>query len=672
MATTSPPGDTTDSPGALKAAWRAMKPPVFIPASIVIFGLIIFSVIFSSTAENAFTNLNSAISSGIGWWYILAVTGFVVFALYCGFSRIGTIRLGRDVEKPEFPFWAWLAMLFSAGMGIGLVFYGVAEPLTHYINPPPGLGVEGSTPDAANQALSLTLFHWGLHAWGIYVVVGLGMAYMTYRRGRPLSVRWLLEPLIGRDRVEGWIGNTVDVVAIVGTLFGVATSLGFGITQISAGLEYLGWIESNNWWTVGMIAAITLVATASVILGVSRGIKWLSNINMGMAAGLTLFVLLLGPTLFLLQAWVQNMGNYVMSLPQLMLRTGPFTDGEWLGSWTIFYWGWWISWAPFVGVFVARISRGRTIREFLIGVTLVPTLFICLWMGVLGGSALELITNQGFEELGTGVQENPAVGLFRFLEYLPATEVLSVISLMMIVIFFVTSADSGAMVLNMLSAKGVDNTPALQRTLWTMVIALAASLLLLGGGLQALQTATIASALPFAIAMLGAFWGFGRAILADGAKRQAHSIHAPPVMAAEGWRDRLRLLLDYPDDRTVQTFQRNTVHAAMQSFASELAERGVAARVVAEDDALSVRLEVSHGEEVDFTYEVRASRHSLPDASIGVAEGSAEAESFFRAEVHLAEGGQDYDVMGWSQEQIIVDILNQYEDHLHFLHTLRE
>ncbi len=516
MATTSPPGDTTDSPGALKAAWRAMKPPVFIPASIVIFGLIIFSVIFSSTAENAFTNLNSAISSGIGWWYILAVTGFVVFALYCGFSRIGTIRLGRDVEKPEFPFWAWLAMLFSAGMGIGLVFYGVAEPLTHYINPPPGLGVEGSTPDAANQALSLTLFHWGLHAWGIYVVVGLGMAYMTYRRGRPLSVRWLLEPLIGRERVEGWIGNTVDVVAIVGTLFGVATSLGFGITQISAGLEYLGWIDSNNWWTVGMIAAITLVATASVILGVSRGIKWLSNINMGMAAGLTLFVLLLGPTLFLLQAWVQNMGNYVMSLPQLMLRTGPFTDGEWLGSWTIFYWGWWISWAPFVGMFIARISRGRTIRQFVGGVLVVPTVIGSLWFTIFGDAAIFRQQNEGNMLVDGAVDTNTS--LFRLLDGLPLGIITSVIAIFVIVFFFVTSSDSGSLVVDILSAGGELDPPKASRVYWCLLEGLAAAVLLVVGGagsLTALQTASIATAAPFSLVMVAACVAMLRAFRYD-------------------------------------------------------------------------------------------------------------------------------------------------------------
>ena len=516
VATRSEAGADTGSAGPLKAAWQGMLKPVFIPASLAIFALILFAVIFSSTAKNAFGTLNTAITSGIGWWYILVITGFVIFALYCGLSRIGTIRLGRDLEKPEYGFWAWLAMLFSAGMGIGLVFYSVAEPLTHYINPPPGLGVEGATDAAANEALSITMFHWGLHAWAIYVVVGLGMAYMTYRRDRPLSVRWLLEPLIGRQRVEGWIGHTVDSVAIVGTLFGVATSLGFGITQISAGLQYLGWITVNNWWTVGMIAVITLAATLSVVLGVSRGIKWLSNINMGLAAALSLFVLLLGPTLFLLQAWVQNLGNYVMSLPQLMLRTGPFTDGEWLGSWTIFYWGWWISWAPFVGMFIARISRGRTIRQFVAGVLIVPVVISSLWFTIFGDAAILRQRDQGDMLVDGAVDTNTS--LFRLLEGLPIGVITSVIAIAVIVFFFVTSSDSGSLVVDILSAGGELDPPKLSRVYWCFLEGLAAAVLLLVGGsgsLTALQTASIATAAPFSLVMVAACVAMLRAFRYD-------------------------------------------------------------------------------------------------------------------------------------------------------------
>ncbi|MEZ0360031.1 BCCT family transporter [Mycobacterium sp. SA01] len=524
-----------ETPGPLRTAWRSMHLPVFIPASVVIIGLIVFAVVYASTASNAFGRLNDAITSSVGWWYILVTTGFVLFALYCGLSRVGTIRLGRDIEKPEFSFWAWLAMLFSAGMGIGLVFYGVAEPLTHYVDPPPSLGVDGSTDAAANQAMALTLFHWGLHAWAIYVVVGLGMAYMTYRRGRPLSVRWLLEPLIGRRRVEGVIGHTVDVIAVVGTLFGVATSLGFGITQIAAGLEYLGWITVNNWWIVAMIAAITAIATASVVSGVSKGLKWLSNINMALAAALAGFVLLLGPTLFLLQAWVQNMGIYVQSLPQLALRTGPFTDGKWLSNWTIFYWGWWISWAPFVGMFIARISRGRTIREFVAAVLLVPTVIGSLWFTIFGESGILRQRNHGDMLVDGSVDTNTS--LFRLLDGLPLGVVTSLVAVAVIVFFFVTSSDSGSLVIDILSSGGDLDPPKPTRVYWATLEGVAAAVLLLVGGagsLTALQTASIATALPFSLVMVAACVAMIRAFRYDLATtpRLLH-VSAPDQLADE-------------------------------------------------------------------------------------------------------------------------------------------
>lgn len=521
--------------GPLKSALRSIHKPVFVPASLLIIGLIVFSVIYSATAENAFVHLNSAITSTVGWWYVLITTGFVLFALYCGLSRVGTIRLGRDIERPEFSFGAWLAMLFSAGMGIGLVFYGVAEPLTHYVNPPASMGVEGSTDAAANQAMAITIFHWGLHAWAIYAVVGLGIAYMTYRRGRPLSVRWLLEPLIGRQRVEGPIGHIVDVVAVVGTLFGVATSLGFGITQIAAGLQYLGWITVDNWWIVAMIVVITGIAVASVVSGVSKGLKWLSNINMGLAGALVVFVLALGPTLFLLQAWVQNLGGYVQALPELALRTGPFTDGAWLGSWTIFYWGWWISWAPFVGMFIARISRGRTIREFVIAVLLVPTAIGSLWFTVFGETAILRQRDEGNMLVDGAVDTNTS--LFRLLGELPLGVFTSVIAVAVIVFFFVTSSDSGSLVVDILASGGDEDPPKPTRVYWATLEGVAAAVLLLAGGagsLTALQTASIATALPFSLVMVAACVAMVRAFRYDLATtpRLMH-VSAPEQLAVE-------------------------------------------------------------------------------------------------------------------------------------------
>jgi choline/glycine/proline betaine transport protein len=467
----------------------------------------------------------------------------------------------------------------------------------------------------------------------------------------------------------------VDVFAIVCTTFGISTSLGYGVLQINAGLNYLFGVPVNVGVQLVLIMITMALAGTSVVMGLDAGIKRLSELNIGLAILLLLGVLIAGPTILLLSTTVQNFGGYLSDLVPKTFNLYVYNPTDWLGGWTILYWGWWISWTPFVGIFIARISRGRTIREFLLGVTIVPTLFIVLWMSVFGGSAIELIANQGAAELATAVKEDQAVALFRFLDYLPGTEILSMICLAMIVVFFVTSADSGAMVLNMLSNGGEDDTPALQRLLWAAVIAAIASALLYAGGLSALQTATIASALPFSIAVLGSLWGFWRALVVDGAKREASASVHPPITAANAnWRQRLQLLLAYPQDSAVQKFQRDTVLAAMRNFADELRSHDVAATIINEiTENGRIRVEVFHGDEIDFAYEVRSRSHPLPDESLAgkSMEDMVEQEKFWRAEVHLAEGGQDYDIMGWTQEQVVMDIVNQYETHLHFLHTVR-
>jgi choline/glycine/proline betaine transport protein len=615
-----------------------------------------------------FADLQAAIVKAASWFYVLVIALIAVMVLVLSVSRYGDIKLGPDHAEPDYGFLSWFSMLFAAGVGVGLLFYGVAEPVLHFLSPPVG---EGGTEAAAAGAMQLTYLHWGFNAWATYAAVAMVLAYFSYRHNLPLTLRSAFYPLIG-DRIYGPMGASVDVFAVICTTCGISVSLGLGVLQINTGLNYLFGVAIDAWVQVLLIFATMAVATVSVIMGLDSGIKRLSEINTVLAVSLLLLILFAGPTALLLSGTLQNFGGYIASVVPRTFDLYVYAPTNWLGDWTIFYWGWWISWTPFVGIFVARISRGRTIREFLIGVTVVPTLFVCLWLGVLGGSGIELILNQGVTELGDAIIDNPAVGLFRFLEFLPATELLSMICLGMIVIFFVTSADSGAMVLNMLSARGRDDTPALQRSIWTLVIAITASVLLLGGGLQALQAATIASALPFAIALLGAFWGFAKSIRVDGAKRQAVSTPAPPPAQAQQWRERLTNLFEYPADSTVRAFQKNTVVPAMQAFAKELAGHGVDAVVINEADP-GARLEVYHGNEVDFVYAVQERSHSLPDASIA-AKDQVDAivdGSFSRAEVHLAEGGQDYDVMGWSEEQIIVDILNQYEDHLHFLHTVR-
>ncbi|MCH9815760.1 MAG: BCCT family transporter [Actinomycetia bacterium] len=501
---------TTTKQGSAKSSpWSGILKPVFIPASVIIVAMIALAAIAASDSERIFGTLNTWITEGVGWWYILIVTVFVVFALYCGFSSIGSIRLGKDDERPEFSTIAWFAMLFSAGMGIGLVFWGVAEPLSHLVSPPSIDGQQAEGIAAANDAMNFTMFHWGLHAWAIYVVVGLGLAFMTYRRGRPLSIRWLLEPLLGRARVEGPIGHAIDAMAIVGTLFGVATSLGLGIQQIIAGLTSLGWVAgTSDLLIIAMIVVITGIATLSVASGVDKGLKWLSNINMGLAAALLLFVLLAGPTLLLLQSWVGNLGGYIAVLPDNALRMAPLDGLEpindtWLNSWTIFYWGWWMSWAPFVGMFIARISRGRTIRQFVFGVLLAPTLVASIWFTVFGESAIIRQLTVG-DLVGPGGTVDTNLSLFLLLETMPLTTLTSILAVLVIGLFFITSSDSGSLVIDMLAHGGSTNTPRLTRIYWSLLEGVAAGVLLIAGGsaaLIALQTASILTAVPISIIM---------------------------------------------------------------------------------------------------------------------------------------------------------------------------
>ncbi|HRO31623.1 BCCT family transporter [Citricoccus sp.] len=487
--------------------------PVFIPAAVIIIGLVVASIVFANVAGDALTEatteLNEAITSGVGWWYVIAVNAFLVFVLYCAISKVGRIRLGRDDERPEFGLLSWFLMLFSAGMGIGLVFFGVAEPLWNYVAPPGAFGNEPLSSDAARESVGLMMLQWGLHPWGIYAVVGLGLAYMSFRRGRPMSVRWLLEPLIGRQRVEGWIGHAIDVIAIVGTLFGVATSFGFGVSQVVDGIEFYGWMERSPALVIGLIAVVTLIATWSVVSGVHKGLKWLSNFNMSLAAVLALLVFALGPTIFLLQSIPENLGQYLSQLPQTALHVGPFSEDNWEGIWTIAYWGWWTSWAPFVGMFIARISRGRTIREFVVGVLLAPTLVSLVWFTIFGNTGI-LYQQTGREitvaDAETGEQTvNSTTALFQLFEHFPAGMFLGILAMVVVIFFFVTSSDSGSLVIDMMAHGGATSTPVVTRVFWSVLVGVAAAALLVAGGdvaMTALQTLAVSTAAPFSVILV--------------------------------------------------------------------------------------------------------------------------------------------------------------------------
>ncbi|MBD0841210.1 BCCT family transporter [Streptomyces sp. TRM68416] len=487
----------------------SIAPRVFWPSALVIVAFVVYATVFETSAQNAISTVQEEIVSGLGWYYTALVSLFVIFALWVGIGRFGDIKLGKDDERPEFTMGSWLAMLFAAGMGIGLVFWGVAEPLNHFVSPRPGVA-EG---DAARSEFAMvqTFLHWGIHPWAIYVVVGLAVAYAVHRKNRPISIRWALEPLFG-DRVKGAWGDAVDTIAIVGTVFGVATSLGFGVLQISSGLGFQGWVtDTGTPLRIALIVGITLLATVSVVTGVGKGIKWLSNINMGLAGGLMLFVLVTGPTLFLLNGFVDDIGAYLQNLLALSFDTGSSQGAEgtaWVSGWTVFYWGWWISWAPFVGVFIARISRGRTVREFITGVLLVPTLLTFFWFAVFGGSAIHR------ETVGDGglVGEDGAVGtdsaLFQLLDTLPGGAFVAGCALLLIVLFFVTSSDSGSYVVDVLASGGNPEPPLWSRVFWCAAEGAVAVALLVASGtgtssLSTLQTAAIITALPFSLVMIG-------------------------------------------------------------------------------------------------------------------------------------------------------------------------
>ena len=657
------------SPSKKSLSFRqTINPPVFFGSAILIVLLLGYTVLYPQDASCRFTRLQSGIMDNASWFYVMAVALIFLCVTFLGLSRYGEIKLGPDHAQPSYSFASWFAMLFSVGMGIGLMFFGVAEPVMHFQSPPLG---EPGTVEAAKEAMKLTFFHWGLHAWAIYAMVALILAFFGYRHHLPLTLRSALYPIIG-ERIYGVIGDNIDIFAILGTIFGVATALGYGVLQVNSGLNYLFGVEVSIKVQAMLIIAIMILTTVSIAAGLDRGIRRLSEANLLLALMLLIMVVLLGPTVLLLQMLIQNTGGYLSDIVGKTFNLYAYEPTDWLGGWTLFYWAWWLSWSPFVGLFIARISRGRTIREFVTGVLFVPTGLTLVWLTAFGNTAINMITHLGVTDLGKTVAGNIPVALFHFLEYFPFSNLLSLIAMAMVVIFFITSADSSAVVVDMLACGGNSKTPTWQRVFWSALTGVVALVMLLVGGLRALQTITIATALPFSVILLVSAYGLLKALAVDATKKA--SLEKTTLTPKVGhnpipWQNRLATLVCFPRRTHVNRFIQGIVLPAMQSVASELGKQGVESTIELDDQKQIPSLVVLHGDEVDFFYRVTPRSYLQPSFMLN--EEDEEERKYFRAEVFLREGGQGYDIMGWTSEQVIGDIIDQYEKHMHFLHMVR-
>jgi len=486
-----------------KTLWNAaINPPVFIGSLIVLIILITVTLSVGTPMEKWFASAQESISNASGWFFILLVNALLFFLIYITFSRFGHIRLGGKDAKPQFSNASWFAMLFSAGMGIGLLFWGVAEPVMHFNDNPL---VDNSNPiESAKSAMGITFLHYGIHAWAIYGTLALALAFFTFNLSLPLTIRSIFYPVLG-NKIYGWIGDVIDIISVLATIVGLATSLGFGAQQVNAGLEYLYDIPYSRISQIIIIAVITVFATASLLAGLDKGIRRLSELNIFLALALLLFVLFVGPTSYLMKGFIQNCGYYMDHFFALGFWSesykGVQNPDHWQNSWTVFYWAWWIAWSPFVEIFIARISKGRTIRQFIFGVLLVPTIITFLWMSVFGGSALWFELS-GDHSITAAVQENVSTAIYKLLEKHPWVSLSSVLAILLVASFFVTSSDSGSMVVDTLTSGGRHEAPKVQKIFWASMEGLTAGILLLYGGLTALQSATTITGLAFAIILI--------------------------------------------------------------------------------------------------------------------------------------------------------------------------
>lgn len=659
-----------------------INPPVFFGSATLILAVGLSAIIWPTQTERYIGVVVTWISDWFGAYYFIAAAAFLVFVIGVAMSRAGRIKLGPEQSKPQFGLFTWAAMLFAAGIGTDLMFFSVAEPASQYLAPPVG---DGGTVEAARMAIVWTLFHYGIIGWGMYALMGMAIAYFAYRRNMPLSIRSVLHPLFG-DRVWGKLGDAVDIAAVLGTIFGLATTLGIGVEMLNRGLSTLIGVPIGVGAQVALLALAVVMATLSVVSGVQRGVRRLSELNVVLALALILFLLVTGKTTFLLNGLVMNIGDYVSRLPGMTLNTYAFVaPTDWMNAWTLFFWAWWVAWAPFVGLFLARISRGRTIRQFVVGTLTIPFVFVLLWVSIFGNSALDYIRNGGTEgaAFGDAAMNDPASGIYALLEQFPAAPATIGLAIFIGLLFYVTSADSGALVLSNLTSKlhrAGDDGPVWLRIFWAAATGLLTMGMLIAGGISTLQSGTIIMGLPFSLVMFGVMFALYKVLRTEGQKFDTLRTALPSSLSgrighagtagAPGWRQRLMRLVSFPDRRHVLRFIDKTVRPALTEVSAALEEQDITTSCtespVGDSGLPALTLTVEHGDEAPFTYTLWPQTHPTPTFRMNTSD---QGDTYFRVEVLLAEGTQGYDVTDYAKEQLIADVLDQYERHLLFLHA---
>ena len=644
--------------------------PLVIGATLFFVVLLVAMILIAPEQTQTLLNAaKSGIFANFSWFYILAFSVFLGFLVILSVSSLGNIKLGNDEEEPEFGFLSWLAMLFAAGMGVGLMFFGVAEPLTHYLSDI----TTGTAEHKQQEALLHTLFHWGIHAWAVYGTIALALAYFGFRYKLPLALRSCFYPLL-KERINGKLGDLIDIMALLATLFGIITTLGFGASQLGAGLHQLGWISENS-FSLQMVVIVVVMSLAifSAISGVGKGVKILSELNLTLAFCLLIFVLVVGPTLYLLSAFSDNIGTYLSNLVQLSFKTYVYEQEHtgWFSGWTILYWAWWCSWAPFVGLFIARISKGRTIREFIFGVLVVPSLFGVLWFTVFGNTAIWLNDGEAAGTLGQMIS-SPETLLFKFLDYLPLSGVTGLVSLVVISLFFITSADSGIYVLNNIASRDKSLTaPRWQAVMWGVLMSVVSIVLMQSGGLANLQAMTLLVALPFAMLMLLMCFSLWKGLNADKKYFDTKVNPTSIFWTGDKWKERLEQMMNQTQEKDILRFLKHTVLPAMRELRQELIgkyELSVQINTLFEQDEPAVELVIQKESMRDFMYGVKSvgrevSIQLINDDNLPHIQHSMTYEPY----TYFFDGRVGYDVQYMDQDELIADMLKHYERYLSLL-----